>query len=178
MNISERRSSIARTVTLLRRGLSLSQQDLADRINAICEDASISADTVSAWERSVSKIPAELLSCIAQALGCTADRLLGIVPEDAPKSAGTIVEALLRLPVEAQKILHWAATECTVPLPLAIQYMGAYLSLPEQYRVDPAGMMLQRFDEAKAAGRLIPGAPSADIEAIDHAWHKIAVKHP
>lgn len=176
MTISERRDVIARTVTILRRGQGISQQELSDRILFAHPDAHITVDTVSGWERGVTKIPAELLSCVAQCLGCTADRLLGIVPEDAPKSAGTIVEAIMRLPVEAQEILHWAACCSSIPLALAIQYMGAYLSLPARYRADAAGMMLHRFEEAAAAGDLIPGAPAADIAALDSAWRRIAVK--
>lgn len=164
---------IGHNIADMRRTRGMSQQDLSDRCSEVL-GLPVSVYRISRWERGLARLPVECLCVIATALECTTDRLCNFLPVEAINDVGAISDALARLSPEERSIVHYVFAEWKGPVSVLMHFMGLYTSLPDSYRVDTAGMLLQRYCEAQKAGKLVAGAPTSDIEAVANAWLRIA----
>lgn len=162
---------IGDNIRALREVRRLTQRELADLIG-------VSVETVSLWERSRCKPSVDQLIPLADALQCSVDLILRMgdpIPEDEAAINEALRLVLRSAPMLDRRILLHAYSCWQGDVHALMQVVAAYMALvDEQARADASGMVLWRYEQEAAAGKIDPACPEVDCSYSEAAWRLIA----
>lgn len=174
-----RATQIGENIRAIRKKRNMSMAALADAASLYIGDGEeiITESMIGRWERGETRIFADQVLALAQALHCTGSSIVGghshIVGQEQKRTE--FLAAVAEYPADAKEILWFLSNKWDGNLLAMIYMLGMYAMTPEAMRMDGSGMIIHQYQKALSEG-VAGDEVHPDLQYIEKSWEALAPK--